>query len=97
MACCTGVYYSKLPDSTSVSLNRIVNELVNNPNPDYRRLIAELKQYNNDPRALNLQGVIDYRRHRRHAAEKAFAKAASMGDEQASVNLQIVESNKSME
>lgn len=97
MACCTGIYYSRLPDSTAVALNSIVDELVNSPNPDYRRLIAELKQYSYDPRALNLQGVIDYRRHRRHAAEKVFAKAAAMGDEQASVNLQIVENNKNME
>ena len=94
MACCTGIYYSMEPDSTTMVLNRIVDELVNNPSPDYGRLLAELKQYKDDPRVLNLQGVIDYRRHRRHAAERAFAKAASMGDEQAAINLQIVEKNK---
>ena len=97
MACCTGIYYSKEPDSTTVALNRIVDELINNPSPDYGRLLAELKQYKDDPRVLNLQGVIDYRRHRRHAAERAFAKAASMGDEQAAVNLQIVKNNKNRE
>ena len=97
MACCTGVYYSKQPDSTAIALNRIVDELINTPSPDYRRLIGELKQYNNDPRALNLQGVIDYRRHHRHAAEKAFTKAAALGDEQAAINLQIVTNNKKVE
>ena len=49
-----------------------------------------LKKYNNDARAINLQGVIDYRRHRRHAAQNAFAKAAAMGDEQAALNLMII-------
>lgn len=94
MACCTGIYYSQEPDSVTIALNKIVDELINNPTPDYGRLIAELKQYSNDPRVLNLQGVIDYRRHRRHAAERAFAQAASMGDPQAAVNLQIVENNR---
>lgn len=94
MACCTGIYYSKETDSTAMALNNIVDELINNPSPDYRKLIDELKQYKDDPRVLNLQGVIDYRRHHRHAAERAFAKAAAMGDEQAAVNLQIVENNK---
>jgi Flp pilus assembly protein TadD len=56
--------------------------------------MEELKQYRNDPRVLNLEGVIEYRRHRRHAAEQAFREAAQMGDEQAAVNLQIVENNK---
>ena len=97
MACCTGVYYSRTPDSTAITLNRIVDELVNNPAPDYGRLLAELKQYKDDPRVLNLQGVIDYRRHHRHAAEKAFAKAAAMGDEQAAVNLLIVKNNRNRE
>lgn len=97
MACCTGIYYSRMTDSTTMTLNRIVDELINNPHPDYGRLVAELKQYKNDPRVLNLQGVIDYRRHHRHAAEQAFAKAAAMGDKQAAVNLQIVENNKSKE
>lgn len=94
MACCTGAYYSNRPDSVATTLNAIIDELINNPNPDYGKLIAELKQYRDDPRVLNLQGVIDYRRHHRHAAERAFAKAAAMGDEQAAVNLQIVENNR---
>ena len=80
-----------------MSLNKIVDELINNPNPDYAALLARLKEYKDDPRVLNLQGVIEYKRHHRHAAEQAFAKAAAMGDEQAAVNLQIVENNKSME
>lgn len=97
MACCTGVFYSNRPDSVATALNTIIDELINNPNPDYGKLLAELKQYRNDPRVLNLQGVIDYRRHHRHAAEKAFAKAAAMGDEQAAVNLLIVENNRNRE
>ena len=97
MACCTGIYYSRMTDSTTITLNSIVDELINNPHPDYGRLIAELKQYKEDPRAMNLQGVIDYRRHHRHAAEQAFAKAAALGDRQAAVNLQILENNKSKE
>ncbi len=94
IACCTGIYYSNGIDSTAMALNEIIDELVNNPSPDYRRLIDELKQYKDDPRVLNLQGVIEYRRHHRHAAERAFAKAAMMGDEQAATNLEIVEANK---
>lgn len=94
MACCTGIYYSNSPDSTAVALNRIVDELINNPEPDYDRLIAELKMYRNDPRVLNLQGIAEYRRHHRHAAEQAFIEAAEMGDEQALVNLQILKNNK---
>jgi hypothetical protein len=43
---------------------------------------------------LNLQGVIEYRRHHRHAAERAFTRAAEMGDEQALVNLSIIENEK---
>jgi hypothetical protein len=43
---------------------------------------------------LNLEGVIEYRQHHRHSAEQAFIKAAQMGDEQASVNLKILEMNK---
>lgn len=97
MACCTGIYYHNKPDSVAHIVNNIVDELVSNPNPDYGKLLKELKQYRNDPRVLNLQGVIEYRRHHRHAAERAFAKAAAMGDEQAAVNLQIVENNKSIE
>ena len=97
MACCTGIYYHNRPDSVALAVNDVVDELMNNPNPDYRKLIRELKQYRNDPRILNLQGVIEYRRHHRHAAERAFAKAAAMGDEQAAINLQILENNKNME
>ena len=76
-----------------MALNSIVDELMNNPSPDYRRLLQRLKPYSNDPRALNLQGVIEYRCHHRHAAERAFAKAARMGDEQALTNLKIIELN----
>ena len=94
IACCTGIYYQNNPDSTAMALNEIVDELANNPHPDYRKLINRLKHYGNDPRALNLQGVLEYRRHHRHAAEKAFTKAAEMGDEQAQTNLLIVEMNK---
>ena len=94
IACCTGIYYSNEADSTTLALNEIINELINNPSPDYRKLIDELKQYRDDPRVLNLQGVIEYRRHHRHAAERAFTKAAEMGDEQALVNLSIIENNK---
>ena len=94
MACCTGIYYQNNPDSTAMALNEIVDELANNPHPDYRKLINKLKHYREDPRVLNLQGVLEYRRHHRHAAEKAFTKAAAMGDEQAQTNLLIVEMNK---
>jgi hypothetical protein len=44
---------------------------------------------------MNLRGVIEYRRHHRHAAERAFAKAAEMGDEQAMVNLMIIGNERS--
>ena len=91
IACCTGIYYSNTPDSAAIMVNRIVNELINNPSPNYNALLNELKIYRNDPRALNLEGVIEYRRHHRHAAERAFAKAARMGDEQALTNLEIIE------
>ena len=94
MACCTGIYYHNKPDSIAIAINGIVDELMNNPKPDYSKLIGELKHFRNDPRALNLKGVIEYRRHHRHAAEQAFARAAAMGDEQAAVNLQIVRNNK---
>ena len=94
MACCTGIYYRNHDDSTTTALNNIIDELTNNPSPDYGRLLKELKAYKEDPRALNLQGVIEYRRHHRHAAERAFAKAARMGDEQALTNLEIIEYNK---
>ena len=93
IACCTGIYYHNVPDSAAMALNSIVDELMNNPSPDYRRLLQRLKPYSNDPRALNLQGVIEYRCHHRHAAERAFAKAARMGDEQALTNLKIIERN----
>ena len=43
------------------------------------------------------KGVIEYRRHHRHAAERAFAKAARMGDEQALTNLEIIENNRNRE
>ena len=95
IACCTGIYYHNHPDSTAMVINKIVNELMNTPSPDYGRLLNELKDYRNDPRALNLQGVIEYRRHHRHAAERAFAQAAQMGDKQAAVNLLIIENEKS--
>lgn len=97
MACCTGIYYSKKTDSIAIKLNEIANELANNPAPDYARLIHELQHYKNDPRVLNMQGVMEYRRHHRHAAEQAFAKAAILGDSQALTNLQIVEANKNRE
>lgn len=96
-ACCSGIYYSNKPDSAAIALNEIIDELVNNPAPDYAALIRELKQYRDDPRVLNLQGVIEYRRHHRHAAEQAFIEAAAMGDEQAAINLQIVENSKNSE
>ena len=94
IACCTGIYYNNKEDSTTYALNRIIDELIYNPTPDYRKLTDELKHYHNDPRVLNLQGVIEYRRHHRHAAERAFMKAAEMGDEQALVNLRIIENEK---
>lgn len=97
MACCTGIYYRNRPDSVAAAINNIVDELVNNPSPDYRKLIDELKLYRNDPRILNLQGVIEYRRHHRHAAKQAFAKAAAMGDEQAAINLKIIENDNKKE
>lgn len=97
MACCTGIYYQNRPDSVEIALNNIIDELTGNPDPDYRKLLGELRRYRNDPRALNLEGVIEYRRHHRHAAEKAFAKAAAMGDEQAAVNLKIAEANREKE
>ena len=94
IACCTGIYYSNSPDSTAMALNEIIDQLANDPTPDYSKILEELKQYRNDPRVLNLEGVIEYRRHHRHAAEQAFREAAQLGDEQAAVNLQIVENNK---
>lgn len=97
IACCTGVYYSNSADSAAIVLNRIIDELTNDPSPDYERILRELKEFDDDPRALNLQGIVEYRRHHRHAAEQAFAKAAVMGDRQALTNLRIIESNKATE
>ncbi len=97
MACCTGIYYHNRPDSTAITLNRIVDELIYNPSPDYNKLLAELNRYNDDPRVLNLKGIIEYRLHHRYAAEEAFAKAAGMGNEQAMINLQIIEHSRNME
>ena len=97
IACCTGIYYRNRADSTAMALNGIIDELVYNPTPNYQRLLERLKPYKDDPRALNLRGVIEYRRHHRHAAERAFAKAAEMGDEQAMLNLEILEFNKGTE
>ena len=97
IACCTGIYYNNAPDTTAIALNRIIDELTNNSSPDYGRMLEELKPYGNDPRALNIRGVIEYRRHHRHAAERAFAKAARMGDEQALTNLEIIDSNRNNE
>ncbi len=85
------IYYHNRTDSAAVAINEVVNELINNPAPDYRKMAQILRQYKDDARALNLQGVIDYRRHRLHAAEQAFEKAAAMGDEQAATNLLIVQ------
>jgi hypothetical protein len=77
MACCSGIYYRNKPDSTAVALNRIVDELIYNPSPDYNKLLGELEQYKDDPRVLNLRGIVEYRLHHRHAAEKAFEKAGN--------------------
>lgn len=93
-ACCTRIYYYNLPDSTAEGLNEIVTKLISEPNPDYDNLRERLKKYGNDPRAINIRGVIDYRQHRRHAAERSFIEAAMQGDEQAAINLEIMESLK---
>ena len=89
-ACCTRVYYHNLSDSSSHELNSIVAELANNPHPDYETLRKKLSAYSNDPRALNIKGVIDHRQHRRAAAAEAFRRAAAMGDEQAMRNMDIL-------
>lgn len=89
-ACCARIYYRNMPDTVAPKLNRVVNELASNGTPDYDALLDELKQYSNDARALNLMGVIEYRRHKRGAARKAFTEAAMMGDEQAMTNLFII-------
>lgn len=85
------IYYSNNDDSVAIAINNIVNELIDNPAPDYHKLSNILHEYRNDARAINLQGVIDYRRHRYHAAKKLFEKAANMGDEQAAINFMIVQ------
>lgn len=90
----SAIYYHNSTDSAAVAINEIVNELINNPQPDYKKMAQLLRQYKNDARAMNLQGVIDYRRHRLHAAERAFEKAAEMGDEQAATNLMIVQKER---
>ena len=95
IACCAGIYYNNMSDGTALVLNSIIDELTNNPTPDYAAMLKELEPYKNDPRAMNLWGVIEFRRHHRHAAERAFAQAARMGDEQAMVNLMIIENEKS--
>lgn len=89
-ACCTRIYYQNKPDSSTHQLNRIVAELRNNPTPDYDSLHKQLKAYENDPRAQNIIGVIEHRRHRNAAAAKAFRKAALMGDEQATINMELL-------
>ena len=93
-ACCTRIYYVNTPDSIADELNKIIREIILSPHPDYHRLSDKLKIYSSDPRSLNLQGIIDYRRHRRSAAEKAFLEAAMQGDEQAAMNLSILEREK---
>ena len=89
-ACCARIYYRNTPDTIAPKLNRIVNELATNETPDYAAMLDELQQYSDDARALNLMGVIEYRRHKRGAARKAFTEAAMMGDEQAMTNLMII-------
>ncbi len=93
-ACCTRIYYYNRPDSVAEGLNEIVTELISTQHPDYDKLREKLKKYGNDPRAINIRGVIDYRQHRRHAAERSFIEAAMQGDEQAAINLEIMESLK---
>ena len=93
-AAVNAIYYHNKPDSAAIAVNNAINELLTNPTPDYHKIAHTLRKDRNDPRVLNLQGVIDYRRHHRHAAEKAFTKAAAMGDEQAAVNLIIISNNK---
>ena len=89
-ACCTRIYYHNLGDSSTHHLNSVVAELSSNPHPDYESLLTKLKEYKDDPRALNLIGVIEHRLHRRSAAAAAFRKAALMGDEQAATNIGIL-------
>lgn len=89
-ACCTRIYYHNLSDSSADALNRVVAELANNPHPDYNALRAALTPYSNDPRALNIKGVIDHRQHRRAAAADAFRRAAALGDMQAARNIELL-------
>lgn len=89
-ACCTRIYYHNLTDSSAHDLNNIVNELANNPHPDYDKLRHKLSAYSNDPRALNIKGVIEHRQHRRSAAAEAFRRAAELGDEQAAQNMDLL-------
>lgn len=84
------IYYNNKPDSAAIAINSIINELIENPAPDYARIMHQLRQYKDDARAINLRGVVDYRLHHLHAAEKAFEEAAAMGDEQAALNLMII-------
>ncbi len=89
-ACCTRIYYHNLSDSSTHKLNGIVAELSSNPQPDYHTLLNKLKEFADDPRALNLIGIIEHRLHHRAAAAEAFKKAAQMGDEQAVANMEIL-------
>lgn len=89
-ACCTRIYYHNLADSSAHELNNIVAELANNPHPDYDALRSKLEAYTNDPRALNIKGVIEHKQHRRSAAAEAFRRAAILGDEQAMRNMDIL-------
>lgn len=91
------IYYHNRTDSAAVAINEVVNELINNPAPNYHKLAQLLRHYKDDARAINLQGVIDYRRHRLHAARQAFEKSAAMGDEQAATNLLIVKRERGAE
>ncbi len=93
-AAVNAIYYHNHPDSAAAIINEVTDELANNPTPDYHKLVHKLHRYKEDARAINLQGVIDYRRHRLHAAEKSFTKAAEMGDEQAALNLMILKNEK---
>ena len=93
-AAINAIYYHNLPDSAAIVINEVTDELSSNPSPDYHKLLHKLRPYKEDARAINLRGVIDYRRHRLHAAEKFFTKAAEMGDEQAALNLIILNNEK---
>lgn len=90
-ACTARIYYLNRPDRAVEQLNAIVDELQNNPAPNYSELLARLSAFGNDPRALNIKGVIEYRMHHISAAESAFTQAAMMGNEQAMRNLELLE------